>query len=311
MRYNFTEIDIKNITKAFGEEFYAGLADALEKYCGIWNLKILSLVDYFSVNCIFICESRKFGDCVLKVSSNSTEELTAEYNTLIEYQGRHHCEVYAADLANGVILLEKITPGTRLKDEPSLNKRLCVFASLYNGLHIAPADAEKYVGYTKKVSDRLEAMRNYAGRDKDKVMNFAKLYAQMEKANKICVDLCGEYDKQMLLHGDMHYDNIILGSGGYVLIDPQGFVGDPVFDIARYLLNEMGNMDESLQFVEKFTAMRAITVQLQSLTGVPYAAMEKCLFVDIVLLSCWEVTACMEAEVDFESIALAEYLLEH
>lgn len=43
----------------------------------------------------------------------------------------------------------------------------------------------------------------------------------------------------MLLHGDFHHDNILLGNDGeYIIIDPKGVIGDPVFDIARFILNE-------------------------------------------------------------------------
>lgn len=46
----------------------------------------------------------------------------------------------------------------------------------------------------------------------------------------------------MLLHGDFHHDNILLSNNGdYVIIDPKGVIGDPVFDIPRFILNEFGD----------------------------------------------------------------------
>ena len=313
MRYNFTDADIKNITDAFGGEFFSSLADKLDCYCALWELEIRELVDYFSVNCIFVCASARFGDCVLKVCSISASEMASEYHTLMEYGGGHcggnrHCKVHAADLESGVILLEKITPGTRLRDEKSLEARLGAFASLYTGLHIAPSDAGKYIDYAKHVSDMLVDIANYEHRET--IPEHGKLCEYMEKANRICAELCEVYDKKMLLHGDMHYDNIILGSGGeYVLIDPQGYVGDPVFDIARYLLNEVGDLDGSLTDDERFAAARAMTTKLQSLTGVPYDVMEKCLFIDTVMIMCWEVTVG-ETDIDCAPIELAERLIE-
>ena len=43
----------------------------------------------------------------------------------------------------------------------------------------------------------------------------------------------------MLLHGDLHHENIVLDQNrGYILIDPKGVVGDPVFELSRFILNE-------------------------------------------------------------------------
>ena len=41
----------------------------------------------------------------------------------------------------------------------------------------------------------------------------------------------------MLLHGDLHHDNILQNSDNWLVIDPKGFIGDPAFEPAAYLCN--------------------------------------------------------------------------
>ena len=41
--------------------------------------------------------------------------------------------------------------------------------------------------------------------------------------------------KEVLLHGDLHHDNILQNGYGWLAIDPKGFIGDLAFEPAAYL----------------------------------------------------------------------------
>jgi len=45
------------------------------------------------------------------------------------------------------------------------------------------------------------------------------------------------------LHGDLHHDNIMLGSRGWLVIDPKGVLGDPGFDAANLFYNPLDRID--------------------------------------------------------------------
>jgi streptomycin 6-kinase len=42
------------------------------------------------------------------------------------------------------------------------------------------------------------------------------------------------------LHGDVHHDNILFGSRGWLAIDPKGLIGDPAYDVANIFQNPVG-----------------------------------------------------------------------
>jgi len=132
---------------------------------------------------------------VLKHSDNPYES-----KTLREYSGTRFCEVYEADSANGTMLLERITPGTELKDIPALDERLAVFCDVWRGLHISPADKAAYRTYMDLVSGITAYMCGCG--------DHQILCEKMAKAERICRALCEKYTGEMLLHGDLHHHNI-------------------------------------------------------------------------------------------------------
>ena len=59
----------------------------------------------------------------------------------------------------------------------------------------------------------------------------------LSKAKHLRDDLLKSTTKEVLLHGDLHHDNILQNGGSLLVIDPKGFIGDPAFEPAAYLCN--------------------------------------------------------------------------
>ena len=59
----------------------------------------------------------------------------------------------------------------------------------------------------------------------------------LSKAKRFRDDLLKSTTREVLLHGDLHHDNILKNSNGWLVIDPKGFIGDPAFELAAYLCN--------------------------------------------------------------------------
>ena len=61
----------------------------------------------------------------------------------------------------------------------------------------------------------------------------------LEKAEKTILHINENYPRRLLLHGDLHHENILKnGAGEYKVIDPKGVVGNSVFDLSRFILDE-------------------------------------------------------------------------
>lgn len=279
-------MDKEKIINHFGINFYNKILIDLEKYKKIWGLSNFEQVDYYSVNCIFKCTSSNYGLCILKIGKNE-EETKNEYRILREYNGRQFCNVYEADIDNGILLIECITPGTQLRAEPNLDKRLALFYELSRGLHIEPADITIYPTYMGWVSRITDYMRNRK--------DYKPLFEKMAKAEKVCHRLWEKYLNRTLLHGDLHHDNILLdGDARYRVVDPKGVIGDSVFDIPRFILNEFDDeLDEN--FIKKF---KHITKTLSEKFSIAEYDIRCLNHVETCMGQCWSIEDAEEPDIE-------------
>jgi streptomycin 6-kinase len=276
---NSISLNYDKIISRFGNDFYRRLLQKLKEYPVKWQLENLEQIDYYSVNCLFTCTSRKYGDCVLKIGEPCKETRT-EYEMLVEYAGTRYCRVYEADIDNGVLLIERIIPGTQLRAVSDINKRLDIFCEVYKGLHKQPTDKKKYPTYLGWVSRIAAFMREKK--------EYSALSVHMTAAEQICRELCEKYCDEMLLHGDLHHDNILLGSDNqYCIIDPKGVVGDCVFDIPRFVLNEFED-----EMKEDFTIKYNFIIEMLSeKLHIPKTDLLKLVYVEMCMGNSW----CVES----------------
>lgn len=294
----FKQNEIEKIINRFGKEFYDKVLRDIKVYADKWNLNSFQFIPSYSANIVFKCYSEHFGSAVLKIGNPSFGEIFKEFNTLTQYNGRKFCRVFNADIENGVILEGYVQPGNPLRDEGSLDKRLSVFCSLYKGLHVSPTKEEIYPTYTEWV-DRIT---EYMGNRED----YKELYLHMKKARDICLSVSSLYQEKVLLHGDLHHDNILLDKDGeYVIIDPKGVLGDPVFDVPRFILNEFGDEKDAEALKKINYIINIIEIEL----NIPNDILRKCLYVETVMGVCWGVEDGEEFSGLIKDVVLAEAIL--
>lgn len=111
-----------------------------------------------------------------------------------------------------------------------------------------------------------------------------ELYVHMKKANDICLSVSTSYSQKRLLHGDFHHDNMLLGKDGeYIIIDPKGVIGDPVFDVPRFILNEF---DDEIT-ADTYRKIQHIISIIEKNLNIPSQILKQCLYVETVVGMCW------------------------
>jgi streptomycin 6-kinase len=269
--YNFSEIEKTKIIKNWGEIFYDKLPYILNECEERWKLHSLMLNDYFAINCIFVCKSERYGDAVLKIGTGNYP-LSTEINILREYEGKRYCKLFDADIENDIIIEELISPGNVLIFDTSRVQRISVFSSLYNNLHIAPADPTIYPLYL----DWVQKAVKYISEEKDN----PQLREHALKAKDIYKSVIADYSRMMLLNGDFHCGNLVKRTNGsYAIIDPKGVVGDPVFDLSRFVICEFRTnltYDNCIEAVE-------LIYNLSEKVYVPPKIIMKCVYIETVV----------------------------
>jgi len=286
MHFGIDDGTIARIASHFGDTFAQGLPARLAAYAKQWRLSDFAHIDYYSVNCIFTCSTAQYGDAVLKIGEPSPETLT-EYAMLQAYAKRGFCRALAEDAANGALLIERIAPGTQLRAEPDTDKRLAAFCGLWQNLHI-PANGHSY-------PTRADWMHS-AAQDAAAHPEYPALSLHMEKALPIFEALRLAYPRQMLLHGDLHHDNILLSKNGYTIIDPKGVIGDPVFDIPRFLINELDN-DLSEACMHRLVYM---ITELAKRLHIPETDLRRLVYIETVMCESWSANGGIPALADLD-----------
>lgn len=127
---------------------------------------------------------------------------------------------------NGLLLLECAVPGVSLKphfpenDDETIN----ITANVIRRLHKAPIPRAHVFPHVK---DWLAAL--------DKDWNIPAEYPQ--KARRLRDNLLKTSAKEVLLHGDLHHDNILQNGDDWAVIDPKGVIGEPTYEVAAFIRN--------------------------------------------------------------------------
>ncbi|KAB2834593.1 MAG: streptomycin resistance protein, partial [Caedimonadaceae bacterium] len=59
----------------------------------------------------------------------------------------------------------------------------------------------------------------------------------LSKAESLFHGLVSDRIQDVLLHGDLHHDNVLSSGTTWKVIDPHGYVGDPVFEVGAMIYN--------------------------------------------------------------------------
>lgn len=217
-----------------------------------WAIRELTPIYENSKRAVYRGKSERWGCIILKRNSNSGS-LDREYHALSAMCDRGMCQVYGYEPERNLLLLEEIIPGTRLREEADWKKRLDGFFCVFDRLHQSTDQQENPI---LEGRDNQFPCASYLDWLKEEV-EFCEghpvpetVRSDIRRAYLTGQAMFEKYRDRVLLHGDLHHDNILLeASGGYRVIDPKGVVGPAVFDLPRYLLNEVDQAEDCPELI--------------------------------------------------------------
>lgn len=251
---------------------------------------------------VYAAQSAVYGPVILKLSKYI--QLKEEYDMLRQLKGNGCCKVYAYDEQNGILLEERLIPGTVLRKESDLKKRLTVFKDVFNKIHRPEIEALQNGHSSKDYLDWLTDIKDFIEKEDTDVLVSESMKEKICLAKQICEEMFIKYTDRLLLHGDLHHDNILLTKGGsYAMIDPKGVIGPEILDLPRFIMNEL---DAKHNCTDEAHMMQV--VQLVSKTfGFPILDIAKVYFMEVILGNAW----CMEDgdAINETEITIAEKVL--
>jgi len=167
---------------------------------------------------------------VLKLGAAEPGHLADEATALRLFAGHGSVRLLRSDAERGALLLEQARPGEPLgtlvpaRDEEAT----AVLVGTLRALH-RPAPASCSL---PRVIEQAGALRRHLRSDG---LVPARLAG---RALALFEELCGDAEASVVLHGDLHHDNVVRAERAeWLAIDPHGAVGDPAYDVGSMLFN--------------------------------------------------------------------------
>ena len=267
-----TDIQAEKFIKKLGTEGYNERIRMVDKYREKWELSEIEFMSELSNNnLIFHAASKRYGKVILKVlliDGCQDNELPA----LKLFQGENVCKLYAYSLEDAVYIMERITPADTLYESAPRSERIQIAGEIFKGLHKNSAPDPIFPTYTEWFEAGKEGTKNR--RDCE------ALYQYLDSAEQMLADICKKYSRSFLLHGDLHHENILKNEkGGYTVTDPKGVIGDPAFDLSRFILDEFRDDLTS----EPRAAVLDFVQKLGDSVGIPCGILLRCLYIETVI----------------------------
>ncbi len=236
-----------NIINTYGDAGRKWLADLPRMVNDLalrWNLSGLKPIDNLSYNYV-LSGFQGVQPIVLKLGFD-INGLSAEALALKAFKGQGAVKVL--DQTNGALLLEGVTPGHSLKQFfPNRDTEAIAIASeVIRILHSIPKINLKEF---PTINDWLTSL------DTD----YEILKQHLPRARTLRDELLNTMDTPILLHGDLHHDNILFchpecisGSremlnqvqhdNGWKIIDPKGVMGELAFEVGCFIRNPLDDL---------------------------------------------------------------------
>ena len=170
---------------------------------------------------------------VLKVCS-LTDEFPQQPEALRLVDGHGMVRLLECDPAEEIMLLERLMPGTFLRNVEDDQASTSIAASIMRKIWCPVPEKHPF----KTVQDwgkGFDRLRQYYG---GATGPFPK--ALLEEAETLYRELSASMAGPVLLHGDLHHENILAAEREpWLAIDPKGLVGEPAYEVGAWLRNPM------------------------------------------------------------------------
>jgi streptomycin 6-kinase len=216
------ESNIINIYGKKGQQWLDDLQKLITQVEVTYGLSNLKPVEALSYN--YVLSGFQGSQPIILKLGLDIDGFKREAAALMAFSGVGVVQVFSED--TGLLLLECAVPGVSLKshfpekDDEAIN----ITANMIKRLHKAPIPSTHAFPHIK---DWLAAL--------DKNWNIPMEHLQ--KARQLRDNLLKTSAKEVLLHGDLHHDNILHNGNDWVAIDPKGVIGEPAYELAAFIRN--------------------------------------------------------------------------
>jgi len=223
---------VHNIRNSFGqdgEHFLSDLPSLLNEAARRWEL---TLGRPFLLSYNYVCAARdaRGQDVVLKIGVPNPE-LTSEIEALRLYAGQGAVPLIDADPAKGMLLEQRLQPGTMLAELQDDEQATQIAAGVMRTLWQPVPEPNRFI----RLKDWFEAFKELRQAFGGETGPFPK--EVVETAETLVRDFFAENEAPVVLHGDFHHYNVLRSGDAWQVIDPKGVIGPRGYEVGPLLIN--------------------------------------------------------------------------
>lgn len=209
-----------------------------------WSLTTAGPLSDFSYNYLEKAKTKDGSEVILKLGPPNPE-LTTEILALKQYRGKGAVRLLQADPQLGALLLKQVQPGVNLLSIKDDKQAARIASQVMERLWRKIPDE----GNFPTMADWCRGFRRYR---KQFPASTGPLPPDLiHKAEKVSSDLLQTQSGSLLLHGDLHHRNILLGKGNsWVAVDPKGVIGESSFEVGPFLYNPIPDLIKKSRLIQ-------------------------------------------------------------
>ncbi len=260
-----------------GRAWLDQLPSMIETYAARWEFEVTAAVETGWPTNVILRVKRGDTPLIFKTGMPNPELFTEIY-TLARWRGRPGCVGYVeADEAVGVVLLEQVEPGTMLR---SAADRTDEVITLFHDvpLKASDEDIERLPKYAQWLSGAFERYTTAPAA-------LPAFNEYIDTANRLSGNLLAVQD--LLIHGDLHHENILLGESGWIAIDPKGVIGSAEIETGRFMHNFIGDETDLTDGAAVRDILLSRARMISQANQLDEGAVLAAGFVDLVLGTTW------------------------
>lgn len=198
-----------------------------------WDIKVLPPFK-LTWNYVAPVKRKDGSDAVLKIGYPKDQEFRSEIAALELFHGQGIEQLLEEDPENAAILIEQIKPGVPLSeledDEEATRILIRVMKKLWKP--VPPDYSFTFTPVLEWAKDLFQVQEWYKG-------TTGPLPAHITlKAQEYFKELASTQDTPVLVHGDLHHDNVLSSHrDGWIAIDPKGILAEPCYEVAAMIRN--------------------------------------------------------------------------
>lgn len=218
--------NIRDLYGTKGEAWINDLPFLLTQLEEKWNLRFLQVMPELTYNFVGLAEMMLTGERVILKMAPEGKNIETEVRWFGCFK-EIVPQVYCHDETHHALLMERFEPGESLKalvksgNDDEATRIIC---RTIRELH---SHQQKQIEFTHiaELAGSLSVLKN---RLDDRTVS---------KAESLFCELTTDQAHDVVLHGDLHHDNILSSGFTWKVIDPHGYVGDPVFEVGSMIYN--------------------------------------------------------------------------